>query len=182
MLVTLFYLTAVWSASQSPERNTFCSLCIDVHTTEHTRASPPPQSAVLSEQDAVFFEQNGYLLIKDALSPDLLAELNEAADALYARAEQKDGLEPHGKLNLRNCIHHDAFCSCRDHPTTASSLADPRLEYTDDHYASHRAPSQAGTQPRESQLGWHRDGGTSSNEMSEPHPRILLKDRLCTWS
>ena len=82
--------------------------------------SPPAtKSAVLSEQDAVFFEQNGYLLIKDALSPDLLAELNEAADALYARAEQKDGLEPHGKLNLRNCIVIDAFLQLLDHPTTA---------------------------------------------------------------
>ena len=67
--------------------------------------SPPaPKSAVLSEQDAAFFEQNGYLLITDALSPDLLAELNEAADALYASAKQENGLEPHGKLNLRNCI------------------------------------------------------------------------------
>ena len=119
MLVTLFYLAAVWLTGllSPPERNTFAPLCIDVHTTEHTRMSPTaPKSAVLSEQDAAFFEQNGYLLIRDALSPDLLAELNEAADALYASAKQENGLEPHGKLNLRNCIvHHDAFLQLLDH-------------------------------------------------------------------
>ena len=75
---------------------------------------------VLSQQDAVFFEQNGYLLKENALAPNLLAELNAAANALYVRAEQQNALEPRGKLNLRNCIvHHDAFLQLLDHPTTA---------------------------------------------------------------
>ena len=181
MLVALFYLIAVSLTGllSPPERNTFAPLCIDVHTTEHTRMNPPaPKSAVLSEQDATFFEQNGYLLIKDALSPDLLAELNEAADALYARAEQQTGLEPHGKLNLRNCVvHHDAFLQLLDHPTTAP-LAWQILGWNIQMVTTHLIvlPSQAEpSQEKKAQLGWHRDGGTSSNEMSEPHPRILLK-------
>ena len=43
--------------------------------------------AVLSQQDAVFYEQSGYLLTENALAPNLLAELNAAADALYVRTE-----------------------------------------------------------------------------------------------
>ena len=78
------------------------------------------EHAVLSERDAAFFEQNGYLLVEDALSPSLLDQLNEATDQIYARAERDGTLEPSGKLNLRNCIvHHDAFLQLLDHPKTA---------------------------------------------------------------
>ena len=106
--------------------------------------------AALSQQDAAFFEQNGYLLKENALAPNLLAELNATADALYVRAEQQNALEPQSKLNLRNCIvHHDAFLQLLDHPTTTPLAWQI--------------------------LGWHRDEGTSSSEISEPHPRILLK-------
>ena len=44
----------------------------------------PLAQAVLTPEDQAFFEQQGYLLVEDALSPDALAELNEATDALYA--------------------------------------------------------------------------------------------------
>ena len=134
--------------------------------------------AVLSQQDAAFFGQNGYLLKENALAPNLLAELNAAADALYVRTEQQNTLEPQGKLNLRNCIvHHDAFLQLLDHPTTAP-LAWQILGWNIQMITTHliMLPSQAEpSQEKKVQLGWHRDGGTSSSEMSEPHPRILLK-------
>lgn len=136
------------------------------------------QPAVLSEADAAFFEENGYLLIEDALSPSLLEELNRATDDIYARAEQEGTLEPSGKLNLRNCIvHDDAFLQLLDHPTTAP-LAWQILGWNIQMITTHLIvlPSQAEPSPeRKRQLGWHRDGGTSSHEMTEPHPRILLK-------
>ena len=134
--------------------------------------------AVLSQQDAAFFEQNGYLLKEDALALSLLAELNAAADALYVRAKQQNALEPQSKLNLRNCIvHHDAFLQLLDHPTTAP-LAWQILGWNIQMITTHLIvlPSQAEpSQEKKVQLGWHRDEGTSSSEISEPHPRILLK-------
>ena len=46
--------------------------------------------AVLTPEDQAFFEQQGYLLVEDALPPDTLAELNAATDALYARDADAD--------------------------------------------------------------------------------------------
>ena len=134
--------------------------------------------AALSQQDAAFFEQNGYLLKENALAPNLLAELNATADALYVRAEQQNALEPQSKLNLRNrIVHHDAFLQLLDHPTTAP-LAWQILGWNIQMITTHLIllPSQAEpSQEKKVQLGWHRDEGTSSSEISEPHPSILLK-------
>ncbi len=139
---------------------------------------PRPEYAVLNDRDALFFEQNGYLLIEDALSPGLLGELNDATDELYARAEREGTLEPLGKLNLRNCIvHHDAFLQLLDHPTTAP-LAWHILGWNIQMVTTHLIVLPSQPEPSEEKkhrLGWHRDGGTSSHEMAEPHPRILLK-------
>ena len=57
-----------------------------------------------------FFESNGYLVIKDAVPADVVAELNAAVDEIYERNKQANHLEGNGKLNLRNClVHHQAF-------------------------------------------------------------------------
>ena len=115
-------------------------------------------SVALSQQDAAFYEQNGYLLIEDALAPNLLAELKAAADALCVRAEQQKALEPQGKLNLRNCIvHHDAFLQLLDHPTTAPlawQILGWNIQVITTHLivlASQAEPSQE----KKVQLGWH---------------------------
>ncbi len=136
------------------------------------------QQAILTPKDQEFFEQNGYLLIEDALSPELLAELNAATDELYARFEKAGSLEKNGKLNLRNCvIEHPVFLQMLDHPKTAP-LAWQILGWNIQMLTTHLIALPSGDEPDEEkkyQLGWHRDGGTSSSEMTEPHPRILLK-------
>ena len=135
--------------------------------------------AKLTPEQRQFVENNGYLVIKNALPPDVVAEINVAIDEIYGREKAADRLEKGGKLNMRNCIvQHDAFLQLLDWPTTAP-LAWDILNWNIQMITSHLIvlPSSPEAPPAEvrNKIGLHRDGGTSSSEMQEPHPRILLK-------
>ena len=118
--------------------------------------------AVLTPEDQAFFEQQGYLLVEDALSPDTLAELNAATDALYTRDADAGRLEKGGKLNMRNCIvEHPAFLQLLDWPATVP-LAWQLLGWNIQMLTSHLIVLPSGDEPAEDEknkLGWHRDGG-----------------------
>ena len=63
---------------------------------------------------------NGYLVIENALEPDVVAEMDAAIDELHEREEKAERLEADGRLNMRNCItEHDAFFQLLDWPKTA---------------------------------------------------------------
>ena len=67
-----------------------------------------------------FFESEGYLVIRNALTSEQVTELNQAIDLVYEQQKAEDRLEREGKLNLRNSIiHHDAFLQLLDMPTAA---------------------------------------------------------------
>jgi ectoine hydroxylase len=136
------------------------------------------EQAVLSPEQREFFETNGYLVIEDALPPKVLAELNDAANEIYDREKAANRLDKNDKLNLRNCVvHHDAFLQLLDWPTTAP-LAWQILNWNIQMITSHLIILPSGPEPSEEDKrkgGYHRDGGSSSREMTEPHPRILLK-------
>ncbi|MDP6502559.1 MAG: phytanoyl-CoA dioxygenase family protein [Planctomycetota bacterium] len=134
--------------------------------------------AVLTEEQRRAFHTQGYFVVEDALPQDFLEELVEAADQVHAR--MKDAGEPssNGDWSLRNCIvQHDAFFRLLDYPTTVP-LAWQLLNWNIQMNTSHLVIIPPKTEPSEEEkveLGFHRDGGTSSREMEEPHPRIMLK-------
>ncbi len=132
----------------------------------------------LSDQQRTFFEDNGYLLIKEALPPDVVGEVEAAVDELHARARVGGRLDADGRFQLRNCIvHHEAFFPLLDWPATAP-LAWGILNWNIQLNTSHLIVLPPGPEPalhEKRRLGFHRDGGTSYAEMQEPHPRILLK-------
>lgn len=133
--------------------------------------------SITPEQQA-FVDQYGYLVIENALPPSAVGELNEAIDALYERAQREKTLRDDGQLNRRNCItQHEAFLQLLDWPTTVP-LAWGVLNWNIQMITSHLIVVPSGPEPSEQDKrknGMHRDGGTSSAEMQEPHPRILLK-------
>ena len=137
-----------------------------------------PGSVVLTPQQKEFVDNNGYLLIKDALPPDVVSEINEAVDEVHAKQIEAGNLDPDGKLNLRNCItYHDAFLQLLDWHNTFP-YACGVLNWNIQMITSHLIVLPSKEEPADdvkTKIGLHRDGGTSYREMQEPHPRILLK-------
>ena len=67
---------------------------------------PTSDYAELSAEQRAFFDDNGYLVIKGALPPDVVAEMEAAADEVLAREPAAAMLHDDGKFELRNCIVH----------------------------------------------------------------------------
>ena len=136
------------------------------------------QAAAFTPEDKEFVENNGYLLIKNALPPNVVAEIDAAVDEVYAKEEAAGRLEAGGKLNLRNCIvHHEAFLQLLDWQKTVP-LAYGVLNWNVQMITSHLIMLPSQDEPPDevkNRIGLHRDGGTSHGEMQEPHPRIMLK-------
>ncbi len=132
----------------------------------------------LTDEQLTFFATNGYFVIEDALDDELLADLIKATDVIYEEAEAGGQLETGGKLNQRNCLAaSDAFLPLVDYQKTAP-LAWQLLNWNIQLLTSHLIVLPSDDEPTEKEkrkTGYHRDGGTSSREMAEPHPMILLK-------
>ena len=132
----------------------------------------------LTAAQRAFFEDNGYLVIRGALPPAVVAEINAAIDELHAQEQAAGRLGDGGKLDVRNCIvRHEAFFRLLDWPATAP-LAWGILNWNIQLNTSHLIVLPSGPEPApedKQRVGLHRDGGTSHAEMQEPHPRILLK-------
>ncbi|HIM11147.1 TPA: hypothetical protein EYM26_10110 [Candidatus Poribacteria bacterium] len=126
-----------------------------------------------------FFESNGYLVIKDAVPADVVAELNAAVDEIYERNKQANHLEGNGKLNLRNClVHHQAFLQLLDCPRSAPfawQILNWNVQMITSHLIVLPSLEEEPSNEVKNKIGIHRDGGTSAREMQEPHPRIMLK-------
>ena len=98
--------------------------------------APTPGYAELSAEQRAFFEDNGYLVIKGALPPEVVGEIDAAVDEVHARVRAAGRLPDDGKFQLRNCIataapptprcrsRTRAFCS-RSHTPSAISPTPP---------------------------------------------------------
>lgn len=132
----------------------------------------------LSSEQKQFVDTNGYLLIKNALPPDVVAEIDAAVDEVFEKESEAGNLDADGKLNLRNCItHHEAFLQLLDwHKSFPYACG--VLNWNIQMITSHLIVLPSKNEPPDdvkTKIGLHRDGGTSYREMQEPHPRILLK-------
>jgi ectoine hydroxylase-related dioxygenase (phytanoyl-CoA dioxygenase family) len=134
--------------------------------------------ASLSDEQRRAFERDGFLVVENALEPDLLERLLRVVDRLYEDGSRESGLSKANHWELRNCIvHDDVFLELLDYPKTVPLVLD-LLNWNIHLITSHlicRAPSPPEADAAWKASGWHRDGGTSSSEMQEPHPRILIK-------
>ena len=136
------------------------------------------EAVTLTSDQKQFVDTNGYLLIKNALSPDVVAEIDAAVDEVYDKQKEAGNLEAGGKLNLRNCItHHEAFLQLLDWQKTfpyACGVLNWNIQMITSHLIV-LPPKDEPPDDVKTKIGLHRDGGTSYREMQEPHPRILLK-------
>ena len=122
------------------------------------------------------FNDEGYLIVEDALSPDLLARLNEAVDRVEAKKRTEQGLRPDALLSaFRTVVEDDAFLDLLDNPKTFPLLWDI-LGWNIQLYISHLIAYPPERHARAIRKGgWHQDGGRPVPEMERPHPRLSLK-------
>jgi hypothetical protein len=136
------------------------------------------EPAMLTEEQRRDFERDGFLVVPGALPPAMLERLVAASDRLYAAGVAEKGLSEARHWELRNCLPHDeAFLELLDWPVTFPLVVE-LLNWNIQLITSHlilRAPSPPDAGAEWKATGWHRDGGTSVSEMTEPHPRLLIK-------
>lgn len=131
---------------------------------------------VATEEQLQKFNEDGYLIVEDALSPDLLARLNAAVDRVEKRERAEKGLGPDDMMaKFRTVVEDDTFLDLLDNPKTFPLLWDI-LGWNIQLYISHLIiypPEQKDGEIRVG--GWHQDGGRPVPEMERPHPRLSLK-------
>jgi hypothetical protein len=141
-------------------------------------AVPAEETVRLTPEQKAAFDRDGFLVVRDALAPDLVERLITVADRLFDVGVAKDGLSARGHWQMRNCLpQDDVFLELLDYPNILPLVAGI-LNWDIHLITSHlivRPPSPPGTDAFFKGEGWHRDGGQSPVEMQEPHPRLFLK-------
>ena len=133
----------------------------------------------LTDDERRHFDERGYLIVRNVLPPDLIAELTEAADRLDAEFRPKYELKPSQPLNRLDFIGFDsAFLKLLEWPKTIARVIDI-LGWHIQLYHSHAIvtpPMPVDHVPSSPRLGWHQDSGRLNIDIeSEPRPRISLK-------
>ena len=127
------------------------------------------------------FDEEGYLIIREALDSETVSSLLEASDRLIAsdrlqnRQRHGDGLYD----GFRNCMSMDeAFLPLITNPKTFSivtQILGPHLSLLTSHLI-YRHPDPSGSPDTTRFPGWHRDHYPSMRDLGDQHiPRHSLK-------
>lgn len=131
-----------------------------------------------TEEQLKAFNNEGYLIVEDAISPEMVDALEEVADRLDAEERAKTGLAPHKLLSkFRTVIEDDILLELLDNKKVFPLLWDI-LGWNIQLYISHLImyPPEPPDTPRVTKAAhWHQDGGRPVPEMERPHPRLSLK-------
>ena len=124
------------------------------------------------------FNDEGYLIVEDAISTEMVDALEAVADRLDAEERAKKGLAPHKLLSkFRTVIEDDLLLELLDNKKVFPLLWDI-LGWNIQLYISHLImyPPEPPDTPRVNKAAhWHQDGGRPVPEMERPHPRLSLK-------
>ena len=134
---------------------------------------------LLTDTERDQFEQNGFFVVEDVLSPEMVVELTKLVDRVDTDYRNAMGLDPHEVLELIDFVgKDDLFVELLDWPRTFPKVWQI-LGWNIQLYHSHMnvtppvAPDQRELRPR---LGWHQDSGRLNVELEgNPRPRVSLK-------
>ena len=131
-----------------------------------------------SEHQLQHFDDEGYLVVEDALSPEMVAELIDVADRIDAGEREKNGLGPGAMVaRFRTVVEDDLFLELLDNEKTFPLLWDI-LGWNIQLYISHlivNPPEPPDADRKTKGAGWHQDGGRPVEEIERPAPRLSLK-------
>ena len=131
----------------------------------------------MTDQQRHQFEQQGYLVVENALDEKMIGRLLEVTDRIDAQERQRQGLGPDDlMMKFRTIVEDDIFLELLDWPKTFPLIWDI-LGWNVQHYISHLIyyPPEPEAKEEPQTGGWHQDGGRPSPEMERPHPRLSLK-------
>jgi len=122
------------------------------------------------------FDEEGYLVVEDALSPEEVQTMTEAIDRIDACEREAKDLKPEQTMTkFRTIVEDDSFLELLDNAKTFPLVWDI-LGWNVQHYISHLIVYPPEPEGAEVQLGgWHQDGGRPVREMERPHPRLSYK-------
>ena len=122
------------------------------------------------------FNDDGYLVVEDALPPQMVEQLTEVVDRIETEERKRQNLSSNQLLvKFRTVIEDDIFLELLDWPQTFPLVWDI-LGWNIQLYISHLIVYPA--EPEKDQVltgGWHQDGGRPVQEMERPQPRLSLK-------
>jgi ectoine hydroxylase len=130
----------------------------------------------LTDSERRKFNEDGYLIVEGALSPEQIEMLTRLVDATYERALGK-GHDPKTALFYPNFIPDDpAFQDLVDYPKVLPKVWGI-LGWNIYLYHAHLIVTPpSGTAREDKTFGWHQDSGRVNQEMeSHPRPRLSLK-------
>lgn len=132
----------------------------------------------LTEEEESRFARDGYMVIENAIPPELVERATSVLDRLTDEAKANEGLGPDDGINFFDFIgKDDVFLELLDYPTTFPKVWGI-LGWNIQLYHSHTivTPPNAVTGPGQQGLNWHKDSGRLNNELeTDPQPRISLK-------
>ena len=141
--------------------------------------NPEILNHLLSEEEKELFEQNGFLIVPNAIPTEVVDNLNQVVDRREAERRVEQNLEPHTKIQYMDFIgRDDAFLELLDCPKTFGKVWGI-LGWHIQLYHSHMLmtpPVPIEERPQLKRLGWHQDTGQLNNDLeTTPRPRVSLK-------
>ena len=126
------------------------------------------------------FEQDGFLIIPGALTPDEVGFYRDALDRVYAAAEAEGRIAPGTSMHQLSAVANcPEAAGLLDHPVTFSyvwSILGWNIHVYHSHLDVHpNLPTR-----RPFRFEWHQDGGRQNCEIeTDPRPRLSVK--LAYW-
>ncbi len=133
----------------------------------------------LMENEREEFEQNGFLIVPDALPPQMVSDLEAVVDQIDAQTRAEEKMAAHDWLHQLDLVGKDEiFLELLDWPRTFPKVCGI-LGWNIQLYLTHidvTPPPAPDAEQEEQRLSWHQDSGRLNTELeTDPRPRISVK-------
>jgi len=131
----------------------------------------------LTEAENLEFEQNGYFVVENALSTDMLDQLNALVNQRDAEFREQDSVAQHTRLNEHDLVGKaDLFLELVDWPATFPKVWGILGWHIQLFHTQLVVTPPGSDREIKKRLGWHQDNNRMNRDFETPlHPRVSLK-------
>jgi ectoine hydroxylase len=131
----------------------------------------------MTDEQRAEFDENGYLVVRNAIPADLVGRLREAMERVYADERAAGHLAKDGSMHTMGFLHRDpVFLELLDLPTTFP-LVWGTLGWNIYAYHHHIDVHPPLPERRQKVWRWHQDGGRQNLEIETEPVRPMLSVR-----